>query len=70
MTRILNEKESNEAGYAVGTMLVLVERLMNGELDFTEEQLEQIVKASETFSKFTEEEQLELIELGLKRGNK
>jgi hypothetical protein len=64
-TRLLTNKESEEAGFAVGTLLTLFDRIITGEFDFSLEQYEQIGKASEILSKYDEEELLELINLGI-----
>jgi hypothetical protein len=66
LKRLLNDKESSEAGFAVGTILAMAERLLNGDVNFTEEQLQQITKANEILSGFSFEEQIELLEIGLK----
>jgi hypothetical protein len=62
----LNNTESAEAGFAVGTILAMAERLLNGDVNFTEEQLQQIMKANETLSQYEFDEQIELLTLGLK----
>ncbi|MEO2074859.1 MAG: hypothetical protein ABGX20_05630 [Bacillus sp. (in: firmicutes)] len=66
MKRHLNDEESREAGYAVGTFIEVFKRLLNGDLDFTMAQYEQIAKSAETLEKFSEEEQFALIEFALK----
>lgn len=63
--RLLSNKESEEAAFAVGTMIELFNRLLSGDLNFSEAQYKQIASASEIFNKYDEAEQLELINLGL-----
>lgn len=65
MQRLLNNKESGDAGFAVGTMIEFYNRIASGDFYFTLEQYEQIGKASEILSKYDEEELLELINLGI-----
>jgi hypothetical protein len=64
----LNNTESSEAGWAVGIILTLSERILNGEIHFTEEESEKLVKASEILNEYSFEEQIELLNFGLKRG--
>jgi hypothetical protein len=63
--RLLSNKESAEAGFAVGVMIELFTRLIAGDINFTEEQYEKISKASEILNRYDEAEQLELINTGL-----
>jgi len=66
LKRYLDEKESENAGYAVGILIGLSERLLSGNIDFTHEEIEKLVKASEIFNEYSLEEQIELIQLGIK----
>jgi len=68
MARVLSKDESGKAGYAVGTLFFVVEQMLKGNYNFSEEQLEQIAEANEILNDFTPEEQIELFERGLKEG--
>jgi hypothetical protein len=63
--RLLNDKESSDAGYAVGIILAVSERILKGEVNFTDEDIEKLAKASEIMKEYSREEQLELLGLGL-----
>jgi hypothetical protein len=68
LKRLLNDKESSEAGWAVGIILALSERILKGEADFTEAEFEKFAKASVILNEYSIEEQIELLNFGLKRG--
>jgi predicted O-methyltransferase YrrM len=65
LKRLLNDKESSEAGWAVGIILALSERILKGEIHFTEEESEKLAKASEILNGYDFDEQIELLGLGL-----
>jgi hypothetical protein len=66
--RLLNDKESSDAGYAVGIILAVSERILKGEINFTDEDIEKLTKASEILNEYSHEEQLELLGHGLNWG--
>jgi hypothetical protein len=65
LKRLLNDKESSEAGWAVGIILALSERILKGEADFTEAEFEKFAKASVILNEYSFEEQIELLGLGM-----
>jgi hypothetical protein len=65
LKRLLNDTESSEAGWAVGIILALSERILKGEIHFTEEESEKLAKASDILNEYSFEEQIELLGLGL-----
>ncbi|MBT2653919.1 hypothetical protein J7E81_01490 [Bacillus sp. ISL-18] len=68
MQRLLNKKESEDVGFAVGTIIEVSKRLFTGDVNFSLEQYEQIGMASEILSKYDEKELSELINLGVYLG--
>ena len=68
MKRLLDEKESRKTGEAVGVLLYVAERLLAGDVAFTEEQYAKIAEANAIISDFTAEEQAELFANALKEG--
>jgi hypothetical protein len=68
LKRLLTDQESNEAGYAVGIILAVSERILKGETNFTDEDIEKLAKASEIMNEYSHEEQLELLGHGLNWG--
>ncbi|MFB3160432.1 hypothetical protein ABLO26_03555 [Neobacillus sp. 179-J 1A1 HS] len=66
MKRLLTDTESSEAGWAVGIILALSERILKGDIHFTHEEAEKLAKASEILNGYSFEEQIELLGLGLK----